>query len=171
MGPYLENVAVFKCPADKSRVTIGGRLHNRIRSVSMNGWLNAPREYFGIAWAGNQFRINTKLSDLVWPSPANTFVLLDEHPDGINDGYFAVAMTDSSGNTGSGTEWIIDYPASSHNGACGFNFADGHSEVRKWLNNTTRPPVTYKDGALRLSVASWRNVDVTWLRERTTGTK
>jgi len=25
-------------------------------------------------------------------------------------------------------------PASYHNGACGFTFADGHSEIKKWLD-------------------------------------
>ena len=47
---------------------------------------------------------------------------LDEHPDSINDSLFAVPMT--------GTAWV-DVPASYHNGACGFCFADGHAESRK----------------------------------------
>jgi len=62
------------------------------------------------------------------PRPTDLFVTLDEHPDSINDGYFqpfsslGVYTTDS---------WH-DLPASYHDGACGFSFADGHSEIHKW---------------------------------------
>jgi prepilin-type processing-associated H-X9-DG protein len=40
-----------------------------------------------------------------------------------------------------------DLPASFHNGAGSFSFADGHSEIKKWLEtggkNATVRPVTY----------------------------
>ena len=52
-------------------------------------------------------------------------MFLDEHPDGIDDGYFLVFVNRRHlwGNL----------PANNHNGACGFAFADNHAEVRKWL--------------------------------------
>jgi prepilin-type processing-associated H-X9-DG protein len=31
-------------------------------------------------------------------------------------------------------------PASYHNGAAGFSFADGHSEIRRWVVSTTKQP-------------------------------
>ena len=52
---------------------------------------------------------------------ANCFVVLDENPWSINDGWFC---TDATG-------WV-DKPATYHNNACGFSFADGHSEIHKW---------------------------------------
>ena len=55
--------------------------------------------------------------------------MIDEHPDSINDGYFI--------NNPSGTAWQ-DIPASYHNGACGFSFADGHSEIKKWKSATSK---------------------------------
>ena len=91
LGPYLKNPAVFRCPADKSQVTIFGRLMNRVRSMSMNGWLNAWQDYYSLQ-TGPQFRNNQLLSDLSVPPPATTFVFLDEREDSINDGYFAVRM-------------------------------------------------------------------------------
>jgi len=30
------------------------------------------------------------------------------------------------------TTYIVDYPASYHNGAGGVAFADGHSEIHRW---------------------------------------
>ena len=38
--------------------------------------------------------------------------------------------------------WWVDLPASYHNGACGFSFADGHAEIKKWLDSTTIVKVT-----------------------------
>jgi prepilin-type processing-associated H-X9-DG protein len=58
---------------------------------------------------------------------------VDEDPWSINDSGIAVCAA---------VPKIIDYPSSRHKNACGFAFADGHSEVHKWksdlflLNNT-----------------------------------
>ena len=56
---------------------------------------------------------------------------MDEHPDSINDaGAFA---PDSATN-------IPDAPGTYHNGAAGFAFADGHSEIHKWKGPTMNKP-------------------------------
>jgi prepilin-type processing-associated H-X9-DG protein len=34
---------------------------------------------------------------------------------------------------------FVDLPASYHNGACGFAFVDGHSEIHKWHGATIQP--------------------------------
>ena len=91
---YLGTPAIYKCPADKSRVTLGGKKHDR---------------------------------------PA--------------------------------TARIIDYPASYHNRAAGISFADGHAEIRKWVDPRTVQPVKFYD--MPLNVASPNNRDVIWLAERT----
>ena len=48
---------------------------------------------------------------------------MDEHPDSIND---AGAFGPNSASN------IPDAPSTYHNGAAGFAFADGHSEIHKW---------------------------------------
>lgn len=159
LGPYLKNPAVFKCPADKSQVKIFGRHHSRVRSISMNGWLNPDPDYFEI-FQSPEFRINTKIDHLTRPGPAKTFVVLDEHPGTINDGYFQVRMRDP--------EFMVDFPASHHNGAGGLNFADGHSEIKKWVDPRTKPEVE-KGKLIEIYVPSPGNVDLDWFRERTTG--
>jgi len=70
------------------------------------------------------------MSDLVNPAPSMTWVLVDEHPDSINDAmlYIDPLLPTDSGN-------FNDVPASYHNNACGFSFADGHSEIHKWAND------------------------------------
>jgi prepilin-type processing-associated H-X9-DG protein len=88
-----------------------------------------------------------------------TFVLLDERWDSINDGYFVTQM---DGYPNLATTYIVDYPASYHGGACGFAFADGHSEIHKWRDPRTTPPLR---SGLPLNIASPNNLDVFWMQQ------
>jgi len=87
--------------------------------------------------------------------------LLDEHPDSINAGGYANQMVESPGSAR-----IIDYPASYHNSAAGLSFADGHAEIKKWLDSRTIKPINNR--LMPLNVASPKNVDMIWLADRTT---
>jgi prepilin-type processing-associated H-X9-DG protein len=89
------------------------------------------------------------------------YVLLDEHPDSINAGGFANMMVENPS-----AARIIDYPASYHNGAAGLSFADGHAEIKKWLDPRTKERVRFT--LMPLNVASPNNRDMVWLSERTT---
>ncbi len=148
---------LFKCPADKAQVQVDGVRRPRVRSNSMSqtfgngGWLPAA-DYFTYA----------KEAEMSAQSPTMIWVLLDEHPDSINDAAFAVQMVQANNLAAAR---IIDFPASYHNGACGFSFADGHSEIRKWVDGRTIAPVRYT-GTLSLNVPSANNLDVLWMAER-----
>ena len=129
-------------------------------SMSMNNWVGGP------AWSasGNQWKTYTKESDLTDPGPSMTFVLLDEREDSINDGYFVVDMAGFPGNGGSYK--IVDYPASYHNGASTFAFADGHSDIHRWTDARTMPKLSKAN--IPLNVPSPNNKDVFWMQERST---
>jgi prepilin-type processing-associated H-X9-DG protein len=92
-------------------------------------------------------------------SPSNIWVLLDEHPDSINDGFFAVPMTSTNA-----TWW--DNAASYHNGAGAFSFQDGHAEIKKWQDANTVWPVVKKNPSLGNGKFSPR--DLVWMQDRTT---
>ena len=164
---YVGNsVAIYKCPADKYMVTptSGPRAKpiQRCRSNSMNSWVGMNQgdwTWFG----GPEFRKYTKTSDFVDPGPAMTWVLVDEHPDSMNDGFFCVDM---NGYPDPNQAKLPDVPASYHNNACGFAFADGHSEIKRWRDKRTMPPVTKR--GLPGGVSQARNPDVLWIYERTT---
>jgi prepilin-type processing-associated H-X9-DG protein len=102
------------------------------------------------------------MSLIIDPGPASCWVLLDEHPDGINAGGFGNMMVENPASAR-----IVDYPASYHNGAAGISFADGHAEIRKWVDPRTVVPPKYKDNALPLNVPSANNRDMIWLSDRT----
>ncbi|HTI73206.1 MAG TPA: hypothetical protein VMF06_24745 [Candidatus Limnocylindria bacterium] len=106
------------------------------------------------------------MSDLIDPGPSMTWLFLDERADSINDGEFVVGMT---GYPDAPKSWkIVDFPASYHNRACGFSFADGHSEIKRWLDKRTYPPFNLN---LALNVSSTNNPDVFWMMDRSTRKK
>ena len=124
---YNKSLNIYKCPADKSTATIGNIPYPRVRSISMNGNMNGNSWYTAIIDA--TFYTFRKYTEILRPPPVQAFVFLDEHPDDIDDGYFFVIL-DKKGVWG-------NVPANYHNGACGFSFADGHAEIKKWRDRDT----------------------------------
>jgi prepilin-type N-terminal cleavage/methylation domain-containing protein/prepilin-type processing-associated H-X9-DG protein len=159
LGPYLKSPGVFKCPADRSVVRIGGKIHPRVRSISMSTAVNCDGSY---AWLPSPpYRLYRKLGDFALPGPSQIFVFIDEHPDSINNGAFGVMMSDRNKP---GNAIIFDFPASFHGGAAGLSFVDGHGEIHKWLDPRTKPPPKYKN-ELALPTLSPNNKDMFWLSE------
>jgi len=159
LGKYSQSVGIYKCPADKS-LSRGTKGAPRVRSVSMNGYLG---ERSGPYTGGyNQFK---KYSSLTAPAPSKCWVFLEEREDSINDGWFAVDMG-SFDPYRPAAHTIVDFPASYHNGSCSFAFADGHAEVRKWLDSRTTPKLKFGQ-PLPLGQPSPNNKDVDWMQERT----
>jgi prepilin-type processing-associated H-X9-DG protein len=167
LGTYVKSTGAYKCPADRSK-SFGLTGMDRVRSYSMNNavgadgtaqvdahikpksWLPAP-----------PYRNFIKESELKDPGPSDLWVLIDEDVDSMNDGSFAVQMPTGP----SATTWI-DMPAKAHGNSCGFSFADGHSEIHKWLApaniaNVTYQPLT-KDGIFEI-----RDPDILWVARHT----
>jgi prepilin-type N-terminal cleavage/methylation domain-containing protein/prepilin-type processing-associated H-X9-DG protein len=165
------SVEIYRCPADQNPVTptsgpYRGMARPRVRSNSMNSWCGMNEgdwTWFG----GSTLRKYTKTSDFVNPGPSGTWVLVDEHPDSMNDGFFCVDMN-AYPNLGGAV--LPDVPASYHNNACGFAFADGHSEIKKWKDKRTTPRVTRRGltGNPTYVRSQPNNPDIQWLWDKTT---
>jgi prepilin-type N-terminal cleavage/methylation domain-containing protein/prepilin-type processing-associated H-X9-DG protein len=159
LAPYTQSPGVYKCPADRSYVTIKGRRHARVRSLSLSQAMNSRDDWLSYL-TKKKYRVFRKLSDIQPMGHSQAYVFIDEHPDSINFGDVAVAMNDGLPPQ---RIYIIDYPASTHNGAGGLSFADGHAEIHKWVDPRTRPP--WKNQSLALVVPSPRNSDMIYLSE------
>jgi prepilin-type processing-associated H-X9-DG protein len=136
--------------------------------MAMSTWIGGHGgEPTGIA--GQNFRVYQKLGDAVDPGPTRTWLFIDVREDSVNWGAFVTVM---HGWPDHPTELRFreDFPASYHNGAGGLSFADGHAEIRRWLDPRTKPRIT-KGRDLELITASPNNLDVQWLQERATGLK
>jgi prepilin-type N-terminal cleavage/methylation domain-containing protein/prepilin-type processing-associated H-X9-DG protein len=134
LGPYLDGSApVYRCPSD---TVLSGPQKSmgwvaRARSYSMNAMLgDSGSLQKGINECnpdGVQF---IKYSSI--PQPGSIFVFLDEHPDTISDGSFYAT------NKVGLLQWQR-LPASYHDGATSFSFADGHVESHRWRFKSTMP--------------------------------
>jgi prepilin-type N-terminal cleavage/methylation domain-containing protein/prepilin-type processing-associated H-X9-DG protein len=170
--PYVNSVQVYLCPSDQSINTVGEFPH--VRSMSMNAWLQplplhdpTPPWDNGSDDAG--LRVYTKETDLSVPGPANTWLLVDENPQSINDAWMVEDPTEPSI---ADPEWV-DCPASYHDGACGMSFCDGHAVIKKW-----RDPTVLNQNKMNVSATStWTSgvskyePDVLWMVNRTTALK
>jgi prepilin-type processing-associated H-X9-DG protein len=157
LAPYIHTPQVYRCPSDRSTVTIGGRTLPRVRSVSMNCWMN----YIGAGAIGqDEYRIFRKFNDLTTLPPSKAWVFMDEREDSINDGLFQTNLKRRGMQAR-----IVDYPAAYHGRSAGIAFADGHAEIKRWVDRRTTPPVRARQ-LLDLDVPSPDNRDVAWLQER-----
>lgn len=162
LGPYCHRFgSVFKCPSDSAVSEIQRRAgwRNRVRSVSLNAMLGYAGSFMNgpVNTNNPRFRQYFKMSDIQHPSTIFTF--LDEHPDSINDGYFLNRMAE--------LEWY-DLPASYHDGAASFVFADGHTELHRWIYARTKPAARPDAARLPLTVPENERGDFDWIATRTT---
>lgn len=164
IAPYTAAALdIYKCPADIQLSPQQKRLGwtKRLRSNAMNALFglssNNPNDPTarGLSWYDNgRYKQFIKTTDV--PRPSMTWLTVDEHPDSINDGFFIVGINN--------TQWG-DLPASYHNGACGFSFADGHAEIKKWQSPTSKYPVRFSFSVRPFDAAGRR--DFEWYKERT----
>ena len=165
--PYIKQTAVYHCPADPSTAEGNGTVYpkggpggSRVRSMSMNGYLNGASNYGGYT---SGFIIYRKESQLVHPGAANLWLFLDENPYGINDAFF-INNPSNNKNPPTGTGWC-DCPASYHNGACGIEFCDGHAIIKKWTDSTV---LNWNHASTGTVYPASVDTDIDWLLNVTT---
>jgi len=152
---YTQEYKIYKCPADRylSPVQHASGFPERVRSVSMNCFLKGGAQP-GLFWVPG-FAAFGKEGQLIAPSPSKLWVFADENPDTINDAWLNTRMNNP--------DLWDDMPGSYHDGACVFNFADGHGEIHKWLSAKTCPSIHYG----RTEVRDPGSVDIQWMLDHT----
>jgi len=189
MGPYIGNPKICKCPADQSTwSTTGTPLRNelpRVRTYSMNQAVG-PNESGGISptpagghyegwWlssgnnlgpGGTPWKVFIKDSAIVGMSPSDLFVMLDEHPESINDAAFAVQMPTAPNYA----QWI-DVPSTAHENSDAFAFADAHAEIHRWQDPGNIEPIVWAadsvPGIGNETHTTSTDPDVIWVAHRT----
>ncbi len=162
-----KNASIWRCPADHSSVTVAGEVKPRVRSMSMNFWFGGFGGDDG-KLSGGGWKLYFKMTDLIDPGPVNTWLLLDMRQDSIDIGNFATDMKGWPDLPAANA--FYDLPGMYHHRACGFSFADGHSEIHKWLDARTMPALL-PDREIIDNYVSPYNKDITWLQEHSTRKK
>ena len=118
--PYLQSTAVYRCPADRSRIFSPEAGHSvpRTRSYNLSVWLNCELE----------LRSSRTVAEASRPSASEVFSFIDTHEQGIVDATFGIARNDEGYY---GSRWV-DQPADRHNRGANLAFVDGHVEKWRW---------------------------------------
>ena len=122
--PYIQNIAVYKCPADLSMVPYNFPAtfpRPSERTYSVNCYVG------GMQWWDPNYKLYRKLSDMNRPGPAHTWVFIEESPTSIDDCYFAL-------DPATPNLWY-NSPAVLHGNASVLTYADGHSEAHRWTDS------------------------------------
>ena len=103
------------------------------------------------------YRVYNTMNDLTCPGASMSWTFCDEHPGSVDDGFLRVNLSNPI--------WP-DVPGSYHGWSCGFSFADGHAEMRKWLSAAIKIPVIVGE-SLHGIEAGQNNPDYLWFAQRT----
>jgi prepilin-type N-terminal cleavage/methylation domain-containing protein/prepilin-type processing-associated H-X9-DG protein len=160
LGSYLGNNAqVFACPADVYASSHQAGWGHRCRSVTMDGNIGGGSKY-SFGWTLTT--PITRMSGFTMPAPAMSWLIMDEHPDWLDDSILYVNPAETNG-MGEFTE----VPGSFHNRACGISFADGHAEIHKWVDTRILLPVVYEYHPESIDITGPASPDLAWLAART----
>ncbi len=148
---------IYKCPADNflSAVQRNRKWTKRVRSWSSNIGVGHANHASNAGPWGADYQVILKTAQF-YQGPVQTWVFVDEHPDSMNDAGFFNPTGRSS---------FVDWPATYHNAACGFAFADGHAEVHKWkgaLKTASFQKVNY---GLRPPTVRANDIDAAWMHD------
>jgi prepilin-type processing-associated H-X9-DG protein len=132
----------YRCPEDHylSPMQRAAGWKARLRSVSMNVYFGGAGPVEG-KYTPDGTKLFKRFADMHRLSPADGWVLMDEHPDWNKEGTFWIWPKLPSEKAA----WRHNWPGSLHNGGTTLSFSDGHAGVKKWLVGVTKIPVTYGD--------------------------
>ncbi len=154
---YLKAAAVYKCPADRSTVDIGGTGHPRTRSYSLNGYVGWEQPE-GFLYLSTRYWTFSKSGDLAVADPSSLLTFVDVAPGNICHSAFVI-------HTGGFPGLYYHLPSTQHGSAGVVSFADGHVQSHKWIDPTTTQLAREKWIPNHISLQFPNNRDLDWLKE------
>ncbi len=152
---YIKSGATYLCPTDRDTVKVNNITYPKLRSYALNaymGWTGTWDSRMSPSYAVFQRynRISAKM-------PQGIFLFMDVQPDSICWPYFGVEMQ---------TDVFFNFPGASHSRGTIISYSDGHVDWHRWLDartiNANSPDYHLHNDA------SPGNVDIAWMRARTT---
>jgi prepilin-type N-terminal cleavage/methylation domain-containing protein/prepilin-type processing-associated H-X9-DG protein len=120
---YVNNVQVYRCPAEQKQLAL---------NYAMNSWMGSRA--METLSQQKDFRTYVRDSEIAAAhAPSGLWVIADEHPLTIDDGFFLVYMDDRFP--------FVSFPGARHKGRFNLNFADGHVTSFQLRDPATRPGV------------------------------
>ena len=121
---YIGNAATYHCPADSTPAVL---------DYSMNSWMGSRTMVQAyVASASAAYRTFVRETEVnINGAASRLWVMSDEDPSTINDGWFEVTMDDSRP--------FASFPGLRHARGSGINFADGHAQILKLRDPASVP--------------------------------
>jgi len=164
---YNTSEKIYACPGQKEVFSIS---RNKVqplapaRSFSISGQMNGGTDNGAkgvtpLILNGNPASAPAykKTAQITRPTPARAIVFMDESLYTIDDGYFAVLVN---------VDTWQNFPAYRHAGSASVSFADGHSELRRWVEPSTGRLNDPNGNSPAPRFGSQRNRDLQWCSER-----
>jgi len=127
---YVKTTQVYKCPAERTVYTVGRSKFEKLRSYSMNNYMNGDTQEFPLPPGVNFYKRNSEFG-----TTANLFVFIDVEPASICYTPFEVPANTS--------QQYFTAPGSLHGKKSGnISFADGHAETHRWKRPVLRTTST-----------------------------
>jgi prepilin-type N-terminal cleavage/methylation domain-containing protein len=129
-APYLTDIGVYHCPGDKTIYKIGTRSVPKLRSYSMNDYLNGGVQEFA---PRPPITFYKKSSEILEPS--RIFVFIDVEPASCCYTPFEIPVMDNQA--------YFTAPGALHGKKNGvLSFSDGHTEAHRWTRPVLRTSST-----------------------------
>ncbi len=176
---YLKTAAIYRCPADRSTLNIGGVPQARMRTYALNSYFNWE---FGNMNDNSSAYVNfKKTADFSGRGPSDLFTFIDTSPVSVCYPAFQIDLDTSA--------FFTHRPSVEHNHLGNVAFADGHVESHRWSNPQTwdlahtvtatgpspDPNWLHSGGGdgdhIRIIFGGSSNQDLQWLRQHASARK
>jgi prepilin-type N-terminal cleavage/methylation domain-containing protein/prepilin-type processing-associated H-X9-DG protein len=165
--PYNRSEKIYVCPDQREVWSVSLNRALKLtpsRSFSVSGQMGggttvSSESFFPDVLQGNPQTAPPygRVSQINRPPPAQAFVFMDESHYSIDDGYFAVQVL---------TDIWQNYPAYRHGGSASLSFADGHGEMKRWLEPSTGQLKEPSGYAPAPRSGNRRDRDLQWVSDR-----
>jgi type II secretory pathway pseudopilin PulG len=124
---YWKNAAVYSCPAEQTTYGMGMQRVRKLRSYSMNDYMNGGVQQFAPVPPVTFYKRNSHFR-----RAAEVFVFMETEPNSICYTPFEIPTSDF--------QTYFTAPGALHRKRSAvISFADGHSEAHKWKRPVLRP--------------------------------
>lgn len=160
---YIRAVDIYRCPADRTTLTVAGVAAPRIRTYALNCYFNwqSPTDV-GLSPIRTNYLSFRKSSDLAIVDSSQIYTFVDTAPLSVCFPGFVIYPDNHV---------FYHRPSIEHEKSGVLTFADGHVDAHRWRDLETLRLA--RDGGIagdgnHLALASVDNIDLNWLQEHAT---
>jgi prepilin-type N-terminal cleavage/methylation domain-containing protein/prepilin-type processing-associated H-X9-DG protein len=126
-APYVKDIGIYHCPGDKTFYGTGAKRKPKLRSYSMNDYLNGGAQEFAPRPPITFYKKSSQFLE-----PARLFVFIDVEPASCCFTPFEIPVMDNQA--------YFTAPGALHGRRTGvLSYADGHVEPHRWTKPVLRP--------------------------------